>query len=140
MFTTVCISYRGAQGPPLVQHQEGEGLYRMYSPPYRLSYRGRCTPLKPRVQVPMGERWLKPSHCNPMRWCYGPSARKPWRPLRPSAMILRGSMTNVEEGHKSVARIEVATGTSLEVTTGPGWEVTQGSSQGTGLETIQEVK
>ena len=28
----------------------------------------------------------------------------------------------------------------LEVAAGPGWEVAQGSSQGTSLETIQEVK
>ena len=34
-FTTVFISYRGAKVPPLVGHQEGGGLYRIYSPPYR---------------------------------------------------------------------------------------------------------
>ena len=39
---------------------------------------------------------------------------------------------HVEEGHNSIARIEVATG--------PSWEVAQGSGQGTSLETNQEVK
>ena len=51
---------------------------------------------------------------------------------------------NIEEGHESVARIEVAAGPSLEVAAGPGlevtagpsWEVAQGSGQGTSLETI----
>ena len=33
MFTTVYISYRGAQGPPFVWHWEGKGLYRIYSHP-----------------------------------------------------------------------------------------------------------
>ena len=42
-FTTAFISYRGAQGPPLAGHQEGEGLYRIYSPPYRPGYRGGPT-------------------------------------------------------------------------------------------------
>ena len=88
----------------------------------------------------MEERGLEPSYHNPMRQHYGLPARKPWRVLRPSTMILRGSTTNVEEGHESVARIEVATGPILEVTTGPGQEVAQGSSQGTGLETDQEVE
>ena len=96
----MCISYEGVQGPPLVGHQEGKGLYRIFSPPYRPSYRGGRTPLKLRVQVPMGERGLEPSHCNPMRQCYGPPTRKPWRLLRPSAMILRGSTTNAEKGHE----------------------------------------
>ena len=118
MFTTACISYRGAQGPLLVGHQEGEGLYRISSPPYRLSYRGGHTLLKLRVQVPMEERGLELSHCNPMRQCYGLPTRLP----RPSVMILRGLTINVEEGHESVARIEVAAGPSLEVTAGPSWE------------------
>ena len=47
---------------------------------------------------------------------------------------------NEEEGHESVARIEVATGPILEVTAGPSWEVAQGSGQGTSLETDQEVE
>ena len=71
---------------------------------------------------------------------YGPPARKLLRLLRPSAMILRGSTMNIEEGHDSIARIEVATGPVLEVAAGPSWEVAQGSSQGTSLETDQEVK
>ena len=75
MFTTVCISYRGAQGPPLVGCQ-GEGLYRIYSPPYRLSWRGRHNPLKWKVQVSMEERGLEQSHHNPMRWHYGLPTRK----------------------------------------------------------------
>ena len=55
-----------------------------------------------------------------------------------SAMTLRGLTMNVEEGHESIAWIEVAAGPVLEVATGPGQEVAQGSSQGTGLETNQE--
>ena len=118
MFTTVFISYRGAQGPPLVGHQEGEGLYRIYSPPYRPRYRGGPTLPKLRVQVSMGEGGLELSHCNPMRWHYGLPARKPWRPLRPFAMILRGSMTNVEKGHKPAARVGVNPGAMQETIPG----------------------
>ena len=47
---------------------------------------------------------------------------------------------NIEEGDESVARIEVTAGPILEVATGPRQEVAQGSSQGTGLETNQEVE
>ena len=114
-FTTAFISYRDAQGPPLVGHHEGEGLYRIYSPPYRPGYRGRPTLLKLRVQVPMGERGLEPSHHNPTRWCYGLPARKPWRPLRPSVMILRGLMMNIENVHEATARVGVDPGTMQEV-------------------------
>ena len=106
-FTTAFISYRGAQGPPLVGHQGGQGLYRIYSPPYRPGYRGEPTPLEPKVQVPMGERGLELSHHNPMRWYYGLPTRKPWRPLRPSTMILRGSMMNTKKGHEPTARVGV---------------------------------
>ena len=84
----------------------------------------------------MEERGLEPSHCNPMRQCYGLPARKAWRPPRPSTMILRGWMTNIEEGHESIARIEVTAGPGLEVAKRPGWEVAQGSGQGTSLETV----
>ena len=111
-FTTVFISYEGAQGPPLVGHQEREGLYRIYSPPYRPGYRGRPTPPKLRGEVPMGERGLEPNHHNPMRWHYGLPTRKPWRLLRPSAMILRGSTMSEEKGHKPkpTARVGVDSG------------------------------
>ena len=115
MFTTAFISYRGAQGPPLAGHQEAEGLYRIYSPPYRPGYRGRPTLLKLRVQVPMGERGLELSHCNPMRQCYRMLTRKSWRLPRPSMMILRGSMTNVEKGNEPAARIGVDLGAIQEV-------------------------
>ena len=115
MFTTAFISYRGAQGPLLVGHQEGEGLYRIYSPPYRPGYRGRPTLPKPRVQVPMGERGLELSHHNPMRQHYGLPTRKPWRLLRPSTMILRGSMVNIEKGHEPTARVGVNPGAIQEV-------------------------
>ena len=115
MFTTAFISYGGAQGPPPVGHWEGEGLYRIYSPPYRPGYRGRPTLPKWRVQVPMGERGLELSHCNLMRWHYGLPTRKPWRLPRPSTMILRGSMTNVEKGHKPTARVGVDPGAIREV-------------------------
>ena len=109
-FTTAFISYGDAQGPPLAGHQEGEGLYRIYSPPYRPGYRGRPTLPKLRVQVPMGERGLELSHHNPMKWHYGLPARKPWRLLRPSMMILRGLMTNIEKGHEPTARVGVDPG------------------------------
>ena len=118
MFTTACISYRGVQGPPPAGHQEGEGLYKIYSPPYMPSYRrGHALP-KPRVQVPMGERGLELSHHNPTRWCYGLPTRKPWRPLGPSAMILRGLMMNVEKGHKPTARVGFDPGAIQETVLG----------------------
>ena len=118
MFTTAFISYGGAQGPPLVGCHEGEELYRIYSPPYRPGYRGGPTLPKPRVQVPMMERGLELSHHNPMRWCYRLPARKPWRPPRPSAMILRGLMMNVEKGHKPTARVGVDPGAIQETILG----------------------
>ena len=118
MFTTVCISYGGVQGPPLVGHQEGEGLYKIYSPPYRPGNRGGHTLPKLRVQVPMGERGLEPSHHNLMRQCYGLPTSKPWRLLRPSAMILRGSTTNIAKGHKPTARVGVDPGAIQEVILG----------------------
>ena len=114
-FTTAFISYGGAQGPPLVGHQEGEGLYRIYSPPYRPRYRGRPTMPKPRVQMPMGEGGLELSHHNPTRWHYGLPTRKHWRPLRPSAMILRGLTMNIEKGHEPTARVGVDPGAIREV-------------------------
>ena len=118
MFTIACISYRGVQGLPLVGCQEGEGLYKIYSPPYRSGYRrGRTLP-KLRVQVPMGERGLEPSHCNPMRWHYRLPARKPWRLPRPSMMILRGSMMNIEKGHEATARVGVDPGAIWETVLG----------------------
>ena len=107
MFTTVFISYGGAQVPPLAGCREGGGLYRIYSPPYRPRYRGRPTLPKPRVQVPMGERGLEPSLCNPTRWHYGLPTRKPWRLPRPSVMILRDSTTIIEKGHEAAARVGV---------------------------------
>ena len=40
---------RRPPGSPLVGNQEGEGLYRIYSPPCRLGYRGRRTPPKLKI-------------------------------------------------------------------------------------------
>ena len=79
IYHSVYLLHGGAQGLPFVGHLEGEGLYRIYSPPYRPGYRGRPTLLKPRVQVPMGERGLELSHHNPTRWHYGLPTRKPGR-------------------------------------------------------------
>ena len=107
MFTTAFISYGGAQGPPLPGHRGGEGLYRIYSPPYRPRYRGRPTLLEPKVQVPMGERGLELSHHNPTRQCYGLPTRKPWRLLRPSRTILRGSTMNIKKCQEPTARVGV---------------------------------
>ena len=100
---------------PSCRDREGEGLYRIYSPPDRPGYSGRPTLLKPRVQVPMGERGLEPSHCNLMRQCYGLPARKPWRLPRPSMMILRGTTMNIEKGHEPTARVGVDPGAIREV-------------------------
>ena len=97
-------------GSPSWGCQEGEELYRIYSPPYRPRYRGRPTLPKPRVQVPMGERGLELSHHNPTRQHYGLPTRKPWRLPRPFMTILRGSMTNVEKGHEPAARVGVDPG------------------------------
>ena len=57
-----------------------------------------------------------------MRQPYGPPARKPWRPLKPSEMTLRGLMMNIGEGHESTARVGVDLGPSLEVNLGPSLE------------------
>ena len=79
----------------------------------------------------MEESGLDQTHCNPMRWPYGPPTRKPWRLPMPSKLTSRGSMMNVGEGHESAARAEVNLGPSLEVNLGPSLE--------TGLEPILEA-
>ena len=66
-----------------------------------------------------------------MRQAYGPCTREPWRWPKPSKVTLRGSTTNVGEGHDSAAIVEIALGPGLEVNLGPSLEV----DLGPGLET-----
>ena len=79
----------------------------------------------------MEESGLDRTHCNPMRQPCGPPAREPWRLLKPSKVTLRGSTTNVEEGHKSAAIAEVNLGPGLEVDLGPDLETGLGPILGT---------
>ena len=74
----------------------------------------------------MEESELDQTHCNPMRWPYGPPTREPWRLPKPSKVTLRGSMTNIEEGHESTAIAGVNIGPTLEVDLGPSLETSLG--------------
>ena len=82
----------------------------------------------------MEESGLEWTPCNPMRRLSGPPARKPWRPLKPSEVTLRGSMTNIGEGHESAARAEVNLGPGLETDLGPIQETSLGPILGASLE------
>ena len=88
----------------------------------------------------MEESGLDWTHCNPMRWPCRPPTREPWRLPKPSKVTLRGSTTNVEEGHESAAIAEVNLGPSPEVDLGPGLEVNLGPNLETGLGPILGTK
>ena len=115
---------------PLLWDIEKEKGYTRYTLlPYRPSYRSGHTLPKPRVQVPMGERGLEPSHHNSTRQHCGLPTRKPWRLPRPSAKILRGLMTNIEKGHEPTARVGVDPGAIQKVILGAIWETILGTEQ-----------
>ena len=117
-FTTVFISYGGAQVPPLVGHQEGGGLYRIYSPSLQAQVQRWTYSAKTEGSSAHGGKRVgtePPQSYEVALWL---PARKPWRLQRPSMTILRDSTMNVEKGHEPSARVGVDPGAIRETIPG----------------------